>query len=547
MTTDMFTFVSGLFLVYAVFSEIMYYRNAKAESDFLLSFDDFLSHVRHFYYHCNSIADAVFYSIPACKQNMKADAEGIFEILEAEIYENESGKYTAERHKYVKLFISLALPVIENGDSQDAGGSVFLNSVMQLRSDIQDERRFLDEKRHRFSGLTLTAALPIAAVPYIAAWGSETIPSLLGFYYGRTGNILKLILLAVTFVCFRAVSYLREGKKKPVMKSIMRRINLRLSEPLRDMLGRITHRTGNIRTKKRLLFVASVIVMIFVLNSGHTQARELLCTDISDIGSLSDTADGKQIKAMERVIPLYVRAYTAEHDMPDPEIMSLKLMDEPGIRTEDVAVSTANEIVRRVAAYNAEYFGGFDILLTFIAALAAYFYPEIVSMFRKTMSESRMQDEVMQFQSLIHMQKNVPGISPIALLESLESFADVFGPALRQCINEFSVNDIGALENMAIAENYPGFVKIAECFLSVDEAGVSDAFDEISAEIVNFKENRKLDRSILLDNEVMLASLISVIPGGAVLFGYLLIPFMLRSLSMFDSYQETLKTYIGNS
>ncbi len=142
------------------------------------------------------------------------------------------------------------------------------------------------------------------------------------------------------------------------------------------------------------------------------------------------------------------------------------------------------------------------------------------------------------------MQKRVPGITPIEILESMEDFADYFRQPLRQCINEYCINERKALTDMAENQTYPGFVKLIDCFLAVDDAGIENAFDEVSAEIVIFKENRELSRMIILDNNVMFASLLSVIPGGLVLFGYLLIPFMVKALSMFNTYQDTLMEYI---
>jgi hypothetical protein len=70
-----------------------------------------------------------------------------------------------------------------------------------------------------------------------------------------------------------------------------------------------------------------------------------------------------------------------------------------------------------------------------------------------------------------------------------------------------------------------------------DELGLEDAFEEITAEIENFTENRKLERKINLDNEGLLGAMISVLPGGAILFGYLLCPFMIRSMQIFNEYQ----------
>jgi hypothetical protein len=48
-----------------------------------------------------------------------------------------------------------------------------------------------------------------------------------------------------------------------------------------------------------------------------------------------------------------------------------------------------------------------------------------------------------------------------------------------------------------------------------------------------------------MDNNVLLASLLAVMPGGLVLFGYLLIPFMARAMTMFSDYQDALRGYMN--
>ena len=135
------------------------------------------------------------------------------------------------------------------------------------------------------------------------------------------------------------------------------------------------------------------------------------------------------------------------------------------------------------------------------------------------------------------MLKKVPGISTVSLLEEMERFSTLFKPVIRQCINEYNISDESALNRMYEAKKDKDFRRIADCFRQVSELGIEDAFMEISQEIENFKENRKLDRKIMLDSEAMLASLLAVIPGGLILFGYLLGPFMIRSVQIFNEYQ----------
>lgn len=520
-----FSVLLAVFMVYVVINEAGYLKEVSEKTRFLKDFDEFLSHVRHSYYYSGSCRDAVFFSIPKSNRRIRPQLELIQYCLEKDD-SSVQAELPADINKYVKLFISMAMLVAENGDTPPGEESVFIESVMQLRSDIQDERRFLENRKHRFMGFGLTAALPVLAVPFVASWASGTIPSLLLFYYGRTGNVILCVLLTCSVLCYRCVCELRNGT--PSRKR---------QDKLHILMGKEEFRI--------ICSLCAVAVMIPVLIFGHTKAAKLLLTDVSDIDNICEVADGRQLDAMARVIPKYTSDYVNSGEELQTDAIVAALMNEPGIRTMEVASDTTEEIIRRVIAYKGEHFDLIDVIITLMAGCFMYFYRDIAELFEKAMRESRRQDEIMQFQSLIHMQKRVPGISPVQILESMEEFSDIFRPALLQCINEYSVNDVEALERMAESENYPDFVKIADCFLAIDEAGVEEAFDEISAEIVNFKENRRLTRAILLDNDALLGALLAVIPGGLILFGYLLVPFMVRSLAMFNAYQASLADYIA--
>lgn len=537
-----------IYLCYVIINEILYVTSVSREMEFLDDFDEFLSHVRHYYYYTGSCEDAVFYSIPKCKRRIMPVLLQISACLESGTEEGNIVYAASDMNKFTKLFVSLALMVSDNGDSEMAGSSVFLQSIMQLRSDIQDEKRFMENRKHRFTGLGLTAALPIVAVPFIARWGSETIPSLMRFYYGRTGNILLCLILFVTLLCYRGVCNLRtDGHPNEITVKFWNKVEVpgvvrKLSEKVRIFSA--------VRWRRSVaLFTLVTILMVPILAAGHSKGARLLMRDVSDIENVTDSADGRQLQAMKKVIPQYVFTIinSDEKNLPDREAMIACLLEEEGIRTESVACDTADEILRRVTAIRNERFGPEDILLVFLAGGIAAMMPMFLEKCNSLLTNSRKQDEIIQFQSLIHMQKNVPGISTVDILESMENFSDVFRPGLQQCINEFCVNDTEALNNLAASETYPDFLKLTDCFLAVDEAGVEAAFDEVSEEITNFKENRRLTRAIMLDNNALLGSLLSIIPGGLILFGYLLVPFMVRSISMFNAYQETLGDYINSS
>lgn len=560
LNPSLYTFLTALLIIYILSAEITAKDTARLNIRFLKALDEFISNIKHYYYQDGAIREAVCDAINASVTTIKGHGTQLYDCICAEDRDQAITVYmNAGYHKYLKLLLSLCVLVEENGDICDEDGSVFLNSLMKLRSDVLEDIRYIEDRRHRFAGLSLTAGLPVIAVPYIAIWGADTIPSLYTFYFGYTGMLLKLLLLCITFICYNAVFRLREGDEADRRKHFLAEKTASLfpfckildlyiernytrSERMADKLKRLCDKYSvkTLYMIKLLWFFTGMLALLIICAAGHYENRIILCEDVSDVSNLSTFADGRQISAMERVIPQYVGFYTENEIYPDEAVLEVQLLSEQGIRTDEIAAATAKEIMRRVNLYNSEKMNLFDLLLSLLFGFCCFFYPSLVISFRLLLTENRMQDEVMQFQSLIHMLKKVPGISSMDILEKMEIFAEIFKPAIRQCINEFSISDIEAFERLYSNEQYAGFRKIVDCFMMVDEMGIEDAFEEISSEIVNFKENRKLERKILLDNEGMLGSLIAILPGGLIVFGYLLCPFMIRSVQIFNSYQSEL-------
>jgi len=556
-----FTFLSSILIIYIISVENISREGSKIEIRFLKELDSFLANTKHYYYQKNQITEAFADAAGISDKIMRGHAEMMIRCINSGNREQALVNYmNSGYHKYLKLLLSLAVLVEENGDIRDSEGSVFLNSLMQLRNDVLADINYIREKRHKFSGLGYTAGLPVLAVPYIAIWGAETIPSLKSFYFGYTGMLIKGGLLCITYVCYTMIVRLREGdrldrRRYPIAERLSKKFpfswildviikrnygkSMRLSEDLRRFGAKYTAKSFYML---RLIYLlAGLCISIVVCEMGHSESRDLIIRDTADISNLSAYADGRQISAMERLIPEYTVFYIENNSEPDVLLLEQSLLDEKGIRSKEIAKVSAKEILRRTEVYKLENFGLADFILSLLIAFLCYIYPAMMMSFKRILSENKMQDEVMQFQSLIHMLKKVPGISAADVLVKMEDFAEIFRPSIQQCINEYNISDTDALERLYAKEKYAGFRKIIDCFMMVDEMGVEDAFEEISSEITAFKENRKLERSILLENEGLLGALIAIMPGGLIIFGYLLCPFLIKSVQIFSSYQAQLQ------
>ena len=568
LNPGVYTFLTAIIVTYIVGMEMVCTAAAKLEIKFLKSFDNFLCSVKHYFYQCGNASMSIDAAMSECDRIMKGHAQELYTVLTSTDIETATMQYMAQGyHKFLKLFLLLAETVEESGDNRTEKGSAFLNSIIQCRNDVQAEIRYIERRRHKFSGLALTAGLPLIAVPYIAWWGQDTIPSLVDFYSGHVGLIIKGVLMVVTVVCFNCIIRLREGDRldkktypfaaklstlfpfNKILKSIENRNGgkkLRIEDTLKRLCEKYTVRTFYML--KCLYVVITVAVLIVILALGHIESRKILLTDVSDLSNISTSADGRQIEAMERVVPQYT-AWILDNDYKVDELLRAEVQKrvraEKGIRTDAVALVATNEIMSRVENYRSEVFGVLDIIVLFVSAFLAFNYPNLVLRFRKSLTENKMQDEVLQFQSLLFMLKDVPGMTSMLMLEQMENFAEIFKPSIQECLNNFMINDMEALDALYAREDYVGFRRIVDCFKMVDDMGIEDAFEEIASEIVNFKENRELERQILLDNEGMLGGIIAVLPGGLILFGYLLCPFLVRSVAIFNSYNADVSTLVN--
>jgi len=557
-----FGLMVSVYIVYFFAKEFSIASLTRLELNFLKAFDGFLGIIRHYYYKCGSVKDALIMSESETVPLLRGHIREMNRCLGAADSLSEVNMYlNSGYHKYLKLFLNLVRFVEENGDVEDEKGSVFLNACMNLKYDIEEDIRHISGKRHRFSGYVYTAVLPVIAIPYIADWGVSTIPSLNIFYNGYAGVPIKVLFLVISFMCYNALLELRDGEravrkrhtaasflvkfklvKRPV--DFLCQINKKKAAAAADSLKRLgeDYDVRSFYMQKAICFILGFAVCFLSLVLGHAGSRRIYRNDISEVAGLTALADSRQITAMETLIPKYTSYYLDNGILPKREELKYLFLEEKDIRTEVVAETAADEVLKRIEQYEKEYPDIKDIMIALLTAIICMNLPNAVIFFKKSLMENRIRDEVVRFQSIIHMLKKIPGMSVVTLLEELERFSDIFRPVIRQCLNEYNISDEAALMRMYEAEKYPEFRRITDCFLMADELGIEDAFDEISSEIENFRENRKLDRKMMLDTEVMLGGVIAVLPGGLILFGYLLGPFMIRSVQIFNDYQAGLGT-----
>lgn len=179
-------------------------------------------------------------------------------------------------------------------------------------------------------------------------------------------------------------------------------------------------------------------------------------------------------------------------------------------------------------------FSWYHIILCLGIAFAAAAYPVWMLHYERFLMKNARMDEVMQFQSLIYMLSPVPQMTPELILWWLDSFAGIFRTSITRAIDCLSTDQEGAFLRLCEQESYEPFQRLLENLQACDRIGVSAAFDELGAERIYFEEERRQQGEITLENKAAVGAFMVMIPTLFIVIGYLFLPFILESFSLFS-------------
>lgn len=540
-------------LAVAAFVIYRSHRAAKRYSQrvkYLIELEDYCLELRHRYGKRRVLSDAVFASFDPKRKRLRDFSYGMTRTFGNDRAEGMTARSYGEMlsEPYEKLLVSVCGLVDEYGDG---GEGSFEETVLKIVIDIREERRHLAKRAHGFKGLAATAAIPCLFVRALGNWGIDTIPSLLTFYHGRGGTYLRCIILILSFMCGVAVeiladpgtfrdSFVRLGKRAGELL-IPGRTFKTMNGRLRTRLDKLDIRigVGKIRFLSfafaALFFVVSFVSVVF----GHIDMKHDYVFDTSDIENSLGVADSATINAARRVIPKLMENTTGgvAHYTDDELIGEIT---EAGVRSMEDAALVAMEYRKRLTSYGEEKIDFSDLAFILIVGAIGWFMPLAAVAVLGIVMDSRVKEEVMQFEAVIDMEKDVNGMTVPIMLESMLCFASVTRGALIKTIMDYNTNEERAFNHLCEFGDDRSIGRLAVFFKMTDMLGIKHAFDEVSAELDGMREERSLDRSIRLEDEVMLAGILGILPGGVVVFGYLLVPFIARALEMFNSYSDSL-------
>lgn len=207
---------------------------------------------------------------------------------------------------------------------------------------------------------------------------------------------------------------------------------------------------------------------------------------------------------------------------------------------EEITVA-AERIFDKIQIVNSEYMQWFEVLLSFVFAIIGYMAPIWMLMFQAKMRQIEMEDEVMQFQTIILMLMRIERVNVEMILEWLERYANIFKEPIGKCLNNYEAGAWEALEEMKEEISYMPLVRIVESMqAAVEKIPIKDAFDELESERDYYQEKRKESNDRLIKRKGMIGKAIGFAPMVCMFVGYLIIPLVFIGLTSMSSSFSTM-------
>jgi hypothetical protein len=376
------------------------------------------------------------------------------------------------------------------------GKSAFLSNMNHLKEEIHNEVLRRKRMDHIFSGLMFVTVFPIFFIEWIRTWSIGNLPELIKYYDGGYGLLIKCLICLVTILVFRLIQYLIEPKELVIAPHIYLNKICNMTRIKQFLLERIHKREDKWRKVYRNLVSIS---------SRYTVIQFLF------------------LKISFAVISCLITSI----------IMITMNFRERNISSITTSLLFSNQEVA-VATRGTNY--PLIFLCSILITLIAYYVPDIQLTIKLACGSRDIEDELMRLQAVLIMLTPIKRMTVETLLEWIAYASEIFLPAILECNDCFLQDNEKALDTLYESCNNDTFRHMVKNLEVSDRIGIYPAFEEVPSDYSYNIEKRKQDNEIRTDNQGAIGRFIAFLPMAILIGGYLILPFILESISQFMTY-----------
>ena len=536
----------------------------KKDNELLTQQLDFFSEIRHAYHEFNMVEEAIYQVSQDDEKEISRQGEKIYEILTSDDPETELEKYyDVAPNNYLKEFAGISYLTKEFGDRKIDGASLYLKNVDNITQEMQIEILKRDKLNYVFRSLSFISIAPVLLLEPIKSWAVSNFSFVKNWYYGKSGMIVQILILIITFISYILVRKLKDNgsvnmntqntenpwqaklyKNKFAKKIIDLFLPKDGTKEYKKVKQLLTDAASPLKMEwvyinRIALSIVTFVVSIFVFMYLHQIAIDYEYTQPTTDYNLISMSTKDEAKAMEltKQDNVFLDMFRGKLDTTQQDIeRALSKSKYYQDSTDEEIETAAKRILGKLQVVNSESFQWFELLLAFIFAIIGYMSPIWLLMFQAKMRQLEMEDEVMQFQTIILMLMRIERINVEMMLEWLERYSNIFKSQITRCVNDYESGAWEALENLKNDISYLPLIRIVESMqAAVEKIPIKDAFDELDSEREYYRDKRKESNERLIKRQGMIGKVIGFAPMICLFVGYLIIPLVFIGLTSMSS------------
>ena len=537
----------------------------KKDDALLVQQIDFFSEIRHAYHEYNMVEEAIYQVSQDDEKDVSRQGEKIYDILISDDPETELEKYyDVAPNNFLKEFAGLSYLTKEFGDRKVDGASLYLKNVDNITQEMQIEILKRDKLNYVFRSLSLISIAPVLFLEPLKNWAISNFSFVRSWYNGKSGIIVQILILVITFISYVLVRKLKDNgsvntstqntqnpwqakvyKNKFAKKIIDLFIPKDGTKDYKKMTDLLTDAASPLKMEwvyvnRICIAIVAFLVSLLVFIQLHRVAIDYEytnpTTDYNLLGGMSEK-DEEKARELTKQDNIFLDMFRGKLKTTDKDVeKALRNSKYYQDATDKDIEKATKRIYEKIQVVNSEYLQWFELLLSFVCGILGYMSQVWILKFQVTMRKLEMEDEVMQFQTIILMLMRIERVNVEIILEWLERYSNIFKSQITKCVNNYEAGAWEALEELKNSISYMPLIRIVESMqAAVEKIPIKDAFDELDAERDYYREKRKESNARLISKKALIGKLIGFSPMVCLFVLYLIIPLVFVGLTSMSS------------
>ena len=551
-----------LFLIETIMSGMI----DKYDTKLLKQQIDFFAEIRHAYHEFNMVEEAIYEVSQNDELEVSVQGQRIYEILISDDPETELEKYyDVAPNSFLKEFAGISYLTREFGDRTDKdGASLYLKNLNNITEEMQLEILKRDKLDYVFQSLSVIAILPVLCMAPLKNWAISNFSFTAQFYQGKGGLMVQIALVVLTFVCYYLtrkikdtgsikVDFKDQNKvwqiklyQKPIVKKIMDLLIPKKNTKEHRVITKLM-KEASTKQKIETLYVNKVVICLVTMvltialfALGHRIALNYVYTeptsDYNLLGSLNERDTDEALKVTEAQ-NVALKEFKGKLKTTQEEVEAfLPKVDYYRNKSDGDIKVAAEQVMNKLKIVNGESFQWFELLIAFIFGYLGYCTPTWMLMFQKKLRALEMENEVMEYQTIILMLMKIERVNVEMILEWIERYSNIFREPISKCVNNYESGAWEALETLKDEIAFPQLIRIVESLqAAVEKIPIREAFDELDNERDYYQAKREESNERLIKKKGMIGKIIGFAPMVGLFVGYLIIPLVAIGMTAMTS------------